>query len=215
MRNNILLDLKQVVVNSEGEEIPALTEKTIHAGYEPLEIINMALMPGIKIVGDRYESGEYFLPHLIIAAEGIKKAMALLDPELQKRGQKAEKLGTVVIGTVRGDIHEIGKSLVASLLSANGFEVHDLGVDVPVEKFIQKVKETRADAVGLSALLTTTMLVQKDVIEALEVEGFRARVKVIIGGAPVTREWASKIGADGYADSAMSAVGVLKKLIKD
>jgi corrinoid protein of di/trimethylamine methyltransferase len=165
------------------------------------------------VVGEKYESGEYFLPHLIIAADGMKKAMALLEPELKSRGQQAEKLGTVVIGTVHGDIHEIGKTLVGTMLSANGFEVHDLGVDVKVEDFINKARETNADAIGMSALLTTTMTVQRDVIEALEDRGLRSSVKVVVGGAPVTAEWAERIGADGHADDAVSAVSLLKKLL--
>ena len=167
----------------------------------------------MQVVGDKYECGEYFLPHLIIAADGMKKAMALLEPELQSRGQQAEKLGTVVIGTVHGDIHEIGKTLVGTMLSANGFEVHDLGVDVKVEDFINKARETHANAIGMSALLTTTMTVQRDVIEALEENSMRSSVKVVVGGAPVTAEWAERIGADGHADDAVAAVNLLKKLL--
>jgi corrinoid protein of di/trimethylamine methyltransferase len=213
MENSLLTQLKQAVIDSDSAQTVELTKQAIDAGFQPLEIINQGLLEGMQVVGDKYECGEYFLPHLIIAADGMKKAMALLEPELQSRGQQAEKLGTVVIGTVHGDIHEIGKTLVGTMLSANGFEVHDLGVDVKVEDFINKVKETQANAIGMSALLTTTMTVQRDVIEALEANSLRSSVKVVVGGAPVTAEWADRIGADGHADDAVAAVNLLKKLL--
>jgi corrinoid protein of di/trimethylamine methyltransferase len=213
MENSLLTQLKQAVIDSDSAQTVELTKQAIDAGFQPLEIINQGLVEGMQVVGDKYECGEYFLPHLIIAADGMKKAMALLEPELQSRGQQAEKLGTVVIGTVHGDIHEIGKTLVGTMLSANGFEVHDLGVDVKVEDFINKVKETQANAIGMSALLTTTMTVQRDVIEALEANSLRSSVKVVVGGAPVTAEWADRIGADGHADDAVAAVNLLKKLL--
>ena len=213
MENSLLTQLKQAVIDSDSAQTVELTKQAVDAGFQPLEIINQGLVEGMQVVGDKYECGEYFLPHLIIAADGMKKAMALLEPELQSRGQQAEKLGTVVIGTVHGDIHEIGKTLVGTMLSANGFEVHDLGVDVKVEDFINKVKETQANAIGMSALLTTTMTVQRDVIEALEANSLRSSVKVVVGGAPVTAEWADRIGADGHADDAVAAVNLLKKLL--
>ena len=213
MQDTLLANIKQAVIDSDAETIPVLTEKAIKEGFEPLDIINKALVVGMQVVGEKYECGEYFLPHLIISASGMKKSMEILKPHLQSRNQEIEKAGTVVIGTVQGDIHEIGKTLVATILSANGFEVHDLGVDVSIDKFIEAVIEHNANVVGLSALLTTTMTVQRDIIKALEEHGLRDKVKVIIGGAPVNKDWADKIGADGFADDAMRAVAVLKELL--
>jgi corrinoid protein of di/trimethylamine methyltransferase len=190
-----------------------LTQQALQAGLEPMEIIREGLMPGMNIVGEKFAEGEYFLPDLIIAANGMKNAMALLEPELSARQQTLETPGIVVIGTVKGDIHEIGKSLVATMLSANGFQVHDLGVDVPIEKFIAKIQETKANLLGLSALLTTTMTMQREVIRALDSVGLRENVKVMVGGAPVTRAWAQEIGADGYAEDAMGAVQTARRLV--
>jgi methylmalonyl-CoA mutase cobalamin-binding domain/chain len=143
----------------------------------------------------------------------MKAAVAVLEPEMQKRGTQRQMLGKVVLGTVKGDIHEIGKNLVATMLSASGFEVFDLGVDVPFEKFAQKAREVSADIVGVSALLTTTMVGQKTVIEALDDMGLRPKVKVMVGGAPVTKGWAEEIGADGFSEDAMGAVTLAKKLV--
>jgi len=213
MPNTILEQIKQAVIESEAKIIPNLTERAVKEGIPPLEIINMALIAGMQEVGEKFEIGEYFLPHLIISANGMKQAMEILKPYLGEGIMKVKSLGTIVIGTVKGDIHEIGKTLVATMLSANGFTVHDLGVDVSVEEYINAVEEHNADAVGLSALLTTTMTIQRDVIEALKLRGLRDTVKVIIGGAPVNQDWANRIGADGFANDAVLAVALLKKLL--
>jgi len=208
----ILDEVRKAIVESQVENIVDLSSRALQEGLEPLEIINEGLVPGMKEVGDKYECGEYFLPHLIIAADGMKKALDFLEPHLKKSGQERIKEGTIVIGTVQGDIHEIGKTLVATLLSANGFEVHDLGVDVPPLEFVEKAQEVGADIIALSALLTTTMTVQKDVIEALQDIGIRDEISVIVGGAPVSRSWADQIGADGFADDALSAVSLSRNL---
>ena len=213
MSNDLLKQITTSLVEGEPDETVELTKKAMAAGLEPLVIIGQGLVPGMDIVGAKFQTGEYFLPHLIIAASGMQQAMELLEPELRARGQAAESAGTVVIGTVKGDIHEIGKSLVATMLSANGFQVHDLGVDVPTETFIARVKETGANLVGLSALLTTTMTVQRQIIEALVEAGVREQVKVIVGGAPVSQEWANTIGADGYAEDAVAAVEMARRLV--
>jgi len=213
MSHEILAKLTSSLVEGEPDDTVALTRQALNHQLEPLTIINEGLVPGMEIVGARFQSGEYFLPHLIIAASGMQQAMALLEPELRARQQTVESRGIVVIGTVKGDIHEIGKSLVGTMMSASGFQVHDLGVDVPTETFVAKVKETGANIVGLSALLTTTMTVQREVIEALEEAGIRSQVKVIVGGAPVSQEWTNTIGADGYAEDAVGAIELGKHLM--
>ncbi len=210
--NELLSQISQSLVDGDPDATFELTQKALAAGLEPLTIIREGLMPGMNIVGDFFARGDYFLPDLIIAADGMKRAMELLEPELRARQQALETPGVVVMGTVKGDIHEIGKSLVATMLSANGFKVHDLGVDVPIATFVAKVKETGATLVGLSALLTTTMTMQREVIKALVAEGLRDQVKVMVGGAPVTKGWAEEIGADGYAEDAMGAVALARRL---
>jgi len=213
MSNDLLAQITTSIVEGEPDETVGVTRQALEAGLEPMTIINEGLVPGMNTVGDKFQSGEYFLPHLIIAANGMQQAMGLLEPELRAREQVVEAAGTVVIGSVAGDIHEIGKSLVATMLSASGFEVHDLGVDVPTETFVAKVKETGANLLGLSALLTTTMTVQREVIEALEEAGIRDQVKVIIGGAPVSQKWADTIDADGYAEDAVGAIKEARQLV--
>jgi len=213
MSSDLLEQIITNLVGGEPDETVELTRQAIEAGLEPLTIINQGLVPGMNIVGDKYQSGEYFLPHLLIAANGMQQAMELLEPELHAREQAVEAAGTVVIGTVKGDIHEIGKSLVATMLSASGFQVYDLGADVPAGAFIAKVKETGANLLGLSALLTTTMTVQRDVIEALAEAGIREQVKVMVGGAPVSQEWTDSIGADGYAEDAVAAIELARRLV--
>jgi len=213
MSNELLAQITNSLVDGDPDGTVAGTAQAIAAGIEPLVIIEQGLVPGMRIVGERYASGEYFLPNLIVSANGMKQAMALLDPELKARRQELKSAGTVVIGTVRGDIHEIGKSLVATMLAANGFDVHDLGVDVPVDAFVARVREAGANLVGLSALLTTTMHGQKDVIDALETAGLRGQVKVMVGGAPVTKKWADDIGADGWAQDAVAAVDLASRLV--
>jgi corrinoid protein of di/trimethylamine methyltransferase len=166
-------------------------------------------------VGEQYGQGQMFLPDMMASAEAMRAAMIVLDPELKKLGAERPMAGIVILGTTKGDIHEIGKTLVGTLLSANGFRVYDLGVDVSGEKFAAKAREVNADIVGVSALLTTTMRNQKTVIEALEKAGLRSQVKVMVGGAPVTRRWAEEIGADGYGKDAMSAVALAKSLMEE
>jgi corrinoid protein of di/trimethylamine methyltransferase len=212
MSKDLLAKITTSLVEGEPDETVGLTRQALESGLEPLTIINEGLVPGMNIVGDKFQSGEYFLPHLIIAANGMQQSMALLDPELTARQQAVESAGTLVIGSVAGDIHEIGKTLVATMMSASGFQVYDLGVDVATETFVSKVKETGANLLGLSALLTTTMTVQREVIEALEEAGIRDQVKVMIGGAPVSQEWSDTIGADGYAEDAVGAIELAKRL---
>lgn len=213
MTSDIYAKLTDSLVEGEPDVTVELTRQALEAGLEPMEIIRSGLMPGMNLVGERFSCGEYFLPDLIIAAEGMKRAMELLEPELRRRHQTLDSPGTVILGTVKGDIHEIGKSLVGTMLSANGFKVVDLGVNVPNEAFIEKIRETGANLLGLSALLTTTMTAQREVIQELKEAGLRNRIKVMVGGAPVTRAWADEIGADGYAEDAMGAVQLARKLV--
>lgn len=213
MEKELLARISASLDAGEPEETVALTREALDSGIEPLSIIDGGLIRGMDIVGEKFAAGTYFLPHLIIAAKGMQGAMDILEPVLRERQQVRESPGRVVIGTVAGDIHEIGKSLVGTMLSANGFDVYDLGVDVPVDSFIKEVKDRQADLLGLSALLTTTRVVQHTVIEALEEQGLRDSIKVLVGGAPVTEAWAEEIGADGYAEDAMGAVTLAKTLL--
>ena len=213
MSEDLLSQLTATVVNGKVQESAELTRRALSAGLEPLAIIERGLRPGMDVVGERFSCGEAFIPHLVLAGRAMQSGMKVLEPDLKKRGEGTAPVGTAVIGTVKGDIHEIGKSLVGIMLTANGFEVHDLGVDVPVETFVAKVKETGAQILGLSALLTTTMVVQRRVIEALRTAEVRGQVKVLVGGAPVGRAWAEEIGADGYADDARGAVAEARRLL--
>jgi corrinoid protein of di/trimethylamine methyltransferase len=213
MTEELLTRLTAAVVEGKVQQAVDLTGEARTAGLEPLAIIEQGLRPGMDIVGERFSCGEVFIPHLVMAGKAMKAAMTTLEPDLKRRGQGAASAGTAVIGTVKGDIHEIGKSLVGIMLTANGFEVHDLGVDVPVETFVAKVKETGAQIVGLSALLTTTMVVQRRVIEGLRQANLRSQVRVLVGGAPVGAAWAEEIGADGYAEDARGAVAEARRLL--
>jgi len=213
MESELLQLMKQAIIDGDPDKARELSQRAITEGINPVEAINNGFVPGLSVVGEQFEQGEMFLPDLVLAGEAMKAATTILEPEIQKAGAMRESLGKVVLGTVKGDIHEIGKTLVGTMLSANGFEVVDLGVDVPVESFAIKAKEWQADIVGVSALLTTTMTGQKSVVQELERQGLRPRVKVIVGGAPVTQTWADEIGADGYGKDALAAVMLAKRLV--
>jgi corrinoid protein of di/trimethylamine methyltransferase len=206
-------EMAKAVIDGLPDKARSLAEEALRAGIEPLEAIDRGLKPGMDVVGEGFAKGELFIPDLMMSGEAMKAAITALEPELMKRKQERRVLGKVVIGTVQGDIHEIGKTLVATMLAANGFEVYDLGVDVSPQCFLDQVREVDADVVGLSALLTTTLLNQEAVILTLQEAGLRDKVKVIVGGVPASPEWAEEIGADAYAENATEAVAVIKRLV--
>ena len=205
--------MRQAVIDGDADAAEAAARAAIAAGIPPLAAIDEGFMPGMKEVGAGFAAGDLFLPDMMLAARAMQRALGVLEPELKASATERTVAGRVVIGTVAGDIHEIGKNLVGMLLSTSGFEVHDLGVNVSPERFVEAAREHRADIVGLSALLTTTMTGQRAVIAALTDAGLRPPVKVMVGGAPVTGQWAEEIGADGYSEDAMGAVELAKRLV--
>jgi len=205
--------MRQSIVDGAPENALALAKQALAQGLPPLDVIDNGFVPGMAEVGEQFAKHRMFLPDMLAAAEAMKAAMSVLEPELKRQGEARPSAGTMVLGTTKGDIHEIGKTLVGTLLTANGFNVHDLGVDVPCEQFATRARELNADIIGVSALLTTTMRGQKSVVEAVERAGLRSSVKIIVGGAPVTQRWAEEIGADGYAKDAISAVALVKNLL--
>ena len=212
MSDEMYEKLAQTVIEGEPDDAETLAKQALADGLDPLTCINEGLTKGIQKVGELFASGEYFLPELIIGAEAMKRALSVLEPAMAG-DQSREVVGRVVLGTVEGDMHEIGKTLVGTMLVANGFQVFDIGVDKNAGEFVAAVQENNADIVGASALLTTTMLQQKKLIEALEEANLRDKVKVMVGGAPVTESYASEIGADGYAEDAISAVDLAFRLV--
>jgi len=219
MSEELFKTMAQSVIEGDADRAGELARQALAQGIAPLDAINQGFVLGVNEVGKQYACGDMFLPDLVMAGEAMKAAVAVLEPEMQRTGTERKMLGKVVLGTVKGDIHEIGKTLVGTMLTANGFQVFDLGTDVPTPKFVEKAREVNADIVGLSALLTTTMTAQRDVIEALNEAGLRSQgrhpiaVKVMVGGAPVTRSWAAEIGAEGYSEDAIGAVAVAKQLM--
>jgi 5-methyltetrahydrofolate--homocysteine methyltransferase len=203
--------LKEAVINGDAKGCTVLTEVAIQAGHSPQKVLTDALVPAMQVVGDKFRCNEVYVPEVLVAARAMKKSLGLLKPLLTQTG--AKPVGTAVIGTVKGDLHDIGKNLVGMMLEGAGFEVVDLGADVAPEKFVQVAKDTKAQIVGISTLLTTTMLGMKDVLRALERADLRTKVKVMVGGAPVTQSFADEIGADGYGESAAEAVDKAKELL--
>jgi trimethylamine corrinoid protein len=211
-KENLFLDMHKAIVDGDRVRAGELAAEAVQAGLDLVEVVAKGYVPGIQKVGELWEQGEYFLPELISSAEAMKAAMAVLEPELQRSRLQARTSGKVVIGTIEGDIHDIGKNLVASMLQAGGFEVFDLGTDVKLDKFIEKAEAVGAHFICLSALLTTTMVNQKRFIALLKERRLRAKYKVLVGGAPASQKWADEIGADGYAENAVAAVKLAKSL---
>jgi len=210
----ILDELANAVQAFDSDKVTEATKKALAAGIDPAVIIEQGLAKGLRIVGKKFEDGELFLMHLVAAAEPAQKAIReLVEPEIKRRKGERKSLGKVVLGTVAGDIHDIGKNIVGAMLIAAGFDVHDIGKDVPTEQFMNKAKEVNADLVGASALLSTSLPMQHEIVKACEAGGIRNKVKLIFGGAPVTEEWVREIGGDGYAENAVEAVKATKKLL--
>lgn len=204
--------LYDAIVNGNAKDAVAITKEALAENADPLELVTKYMIPAMDEVGRRFECEDYFVPELLLAARAMKGAMELIRPLLVERG--TEPSGRVVIGTVKGDLHDIGKNLVASMLEGGGFEVVDLGADVAPEKFVEAVKQGKANVVCLSALLTVTMPSMKTTIAALNDAGLRGQVKILVGGAPVTQQYADEIGADGYAENAGSAVKLARTVVK-
>ena len=213
MTEALFAKMAQSVVDGDSDAAVMLANQAVLSGIDPLDAITKGFVAGVNQVGESFSRGDAFLPELVMAGEAMKAAVTALEPEMKKRGVQRTILGKVVLATVEGDIHEIGKSLVGTMLSASGFEVYDLGVDVSAARIVAKVQEVDANLVGLSALLTTTMVKQKEVIDELDKLGLRRKVKVMVGGAPVTRDWVQKIEADGYSEDAIGAVALAKQLV--
>lgn len=203
--------LAQAILEGKRNDAAELTQKLVDAGVTPKQILDNGLIAGMSVAGEKFKNGEYFVPEVLVAARAMKASMEILRPLLV--ATDVQPIGTIVLGTVRGDLHDIGKNLVAMMLEGAGFRVVDLGVDVAADKFIAAAKEHNPQIVGMSALLTTTMTYIPEVIKAFDSEGLRPKVKIIVGGAPVTQEWANQIGADAYAPDAATAVDKCKELL--
>jgi trimethylamine corrinoid protein len=215
MNNEEFLNkVKKAIIEGNKDDAEQLAQRAIEEKMNLNEVIEKGYISGIQKVGQLWEEGEYFLPELVTSAECMRAPMAIMQPELERAQIDRPSAGKIVIGTVEGDIHDIGKNLVASILSANGYDVVDLGADVKLEAFIEKAEEVNADLICLSALLTTTMTGQKRFVELLKEKGLHDRFKVMVGGAPVNQKWADDIGADGYSENALTAVSAAKQLVE-
>lgn len=212
-RTNLLSELAKAVTEGRAEVVQELASQGLDAGLAPLEMITQGMTPAVQGIGDRFGRGEAWLPELVMAGNAVMAGLEVLQPAMSAEDADQQKLGTLLIGTVAGDVHTIGKDIISSLCMANGFSVLDLGVDVSSETIVRKVIELKPDLLGLSSLMTTTMLKQKEVVDMLNEAGVRHHVKVMVGGAPVTAAWAEEIGADGYAADAVGAVRLCRQLV--
>ncbi len=211
--NEILKNLANAVIEGDDELAVSSAKAALENNMDPLQAVEEGLSKGMDVIGRQFESGEVFLPELLMAANAFKAAMDILKPELEAQKKSTMKMGTVLLGTVKGDLHNIGKNIVATVLDTNGFEVIDLGIDNSPLTFIEQAEKAQVDIIGLSCLMTTTMPAQREVIQTLSEMNIRDKFKVIVGGGPVTQEWADQIGADGYSESAVQAVNLVKGLL--
>lgn len=209
----IFAKLKQAVIDQDEDTVLAAVDEALAAGVDARSVIDDGLLPGLNVIGEQFEREDIFLPELMQAALAFQSAMSILEPKIRESGTAGPKKGKVVLGTVKGDLHSIGKNILKLLYETSGFEVWDLGIDVDLFKFLDKAKEVDADIIAMSALLTTTLVGQKDLIEALKDQGARDKYKVLIGGGATTREWADTIGADGWAATAYEAVTLSSALV--
>jgi len=209
-KEEIIARAKEAITEFDDEIAAEVAEEALAAGIDPVELIEKGFTAGMQEVGQQFEQGKLFLPHVLAAAEAMNAGIEVIKPEMEKRKSQTKNLGTVVIGTIEGDIHSIGKDIVASMLNISGFKVVDLGRDVPIKKYVEAVKEYKPQVIASSALMTTTMVYQIQIEEQLKEAGVRDSVKTMVGGAPVTQDWADKIGADIYAESANDAVSKVK-----
>ena len=213
-KQQILQNLAMAVVEGDQDEARKNAEEALNLRMDPLEAVEQGLAKGMDVIGDRFERGDVFLPELLMAADAFNAAMEVLNPEIEAQRKQVTRLGTVLISTVKGDVHNIGKNIVTTVLGISGFEVVDIGVDNPALNIIEAAQKAGADIIALSSLMTTTMPAQREVIEVLQEMNLRDRFFVMVGGGPVTREWADEIGADGYGASAIQAVETARKLMK-
>jgi corrinoid protein of di/trimethylamine methyltransferase len=213
MSEELFSKMAQSIIDGDSDIAVELANQAVAEGIHPLDAITKGFVVGVTQVGEAFSCGDAFLPELVMAGEAMKAAVAALEPEMARRGSQRQMLGKVVLATVEGDIHEIGKSLVGTMLGASGFEIYDMGVNVSSTQIIARAREVGADIIALSALLTTTMVKQLEVIQMLEKAGLHGQIKVMVGGAPVTRDWVQKIGADGYSEDAIGAVNAAKLLM--
>ncbi|MGD8968737.1 MAG: corrinoid protein [Anaerolineae bacterium] len=213
-KSEILENLRNAVIEGDDDKARQSARAALEANMDPLEAMQKGLAEGTDVIGGRFERGEAYLPELIMAGETFKAAMEILNPEIKRQQRDVASVGTVVMTTVKGDLHSIGKNIVVTVLETNGFNVVDLGVDKGALQIIEEAQKVDADAIGLSALMSTTMPAQKEVIDALEELNLRDNYRVIVGGGPVTQEWADEIGADGFGEDAVQAVELLKRLLK-
>lgn len=207
--------LAKAMIDCNMEAAKEVAKEILAAGVDPIEAIQRGAVKGLDIVGQRYQRLEAFLPELVLAADTMKACLAILSPHISAERVGEISLGKVVIGTVSGDVHDIGKNMVAAMLGVTGFEVYDLGVDVAVKRFIEKTQEVKANVIALSALMSTSAYYQEEVIKYLKDTGQRQNCYVVVGGGPITPEWATRIGADGYAKTAIGASQLLKKLVSE
>ena len=212
-KGQILNNLATAIIEGDQDLASENAQQALDTRMDPLEAVDEGLSKGMDVVGGRFESGEAYLPDLLMATEAFNVAMEILRPEIEAQKKQVAKKGTVLVGTVKGDMHNIGKNIVATVLETSGFEVVDIGVDNPSLKLIEEAQKARADVIALSSLMTTTMPAQREVIEILNEMNLRDRFRVIVGGGPVTQAWADEIGADGYGASAIQAVGLIKTLL--
>ncbi len=212
-KEQILENLATAILEGDEDKARANAQEALARHMDPLEAVEQGLSRGMAVVGQRFENGEAYLPDLLIATETFKAAIEILQPEIEAQQKQMAKKGTVVIGTVRGDMHSIGKNIVATVLETNGYDVVDIGVDNPALEFIEQARKAKADVIALSSLMTTTMPAQREVIETLEEMGLRDLYFVIVGGGPVNEEWADEIDADGYGETAIHAVELVQELL--